>query len=285
MGNLASHSNFTISVMPPYHDHFNFHHDYIQTPEEQTISFPSFISKPDDHSMKYCTRSNFNARQFEMSYEEQDNASVVVFSKVAEHPELIWKNMAPNECVPLVEGSIIKLGNAEFEIKKLCGSFADLGDWDEHMKTTSDLDARDRSVNYSRNLANSKQSNGGIAFQSRNAFAPGLSLASSLGMDQEGDFCRYCYGRDSTSSNPLLNLCKCSGSVKFSHYNCLKNWISSRSKTKASDCFEYFEYDLSCEVCKQTLSRSAMHKGKRYVLYSESVVHPPFIVMSYRNDS
>jgi len=65
----------------------------------------------------------------------------------------------------------------------------------------------------------------------------------------------------------------------------MKNWISSRSKTKASDCYEYFEYDMSCEVCKQKIERTVKHKGKKYTLYSESLIHPPFIVLSYRNDS
>ena len=108
---------------------------------------------------------------------------------------------------------------------------------------------------------------------------------SSLGLDQDSEFCRYCYGKDSTKPNPLLNLCICSGSVKFCHFLCMKSWISSRSKTKCSDCFEYFEYDMSCEVCKQKISRKVAHKGKKYTLFSESIVHPPFIVLSYKNES
>ncbi len=80
-------------------------------------------------------------------------------------------------------------------------------------------------------------------------------------------------------------MCKCAGSVKFSHYYCLKNWITSRSNTGAADCYEYFEYDLSCELCKQKISKSVVHKGKKYVFYSESYIHPPFVVLSYKTDS
>ena len=97
----------------------------------------------------------------------------------------------------------------------------------------------------------------------------------------EGEFCRYCYGKDSTQSNPLLNVCKCAGSVKFSHYYCLKNWITSRSTTRAADCYEYFEYDLSCEVCKAKISKSVEHRGKKYTIYSDSLIHPPFVIMAY----
>ena len=41
---------------------------------------------------------------------------------------------------------------------------------------------------------------------------------------------------------------------------------------------------MSCEVCKQKIDRTVKHKGKKYVLYSESIVHPPFVVLSYKND-
>ena len=27
-----------------------------------------------------------------------------------------------------------------------------------------------------------------------------------------------------------------------------------------------------------------VHKGKKYVIYSDSLIHPPFVVMTYAND-
>ena len=42
---------------------------------------------------------------------------------------------------------------------------------------------------------------------------------------------------------------------------------------------------MSYEVCKKQMNRTTTLKGKKYVLYSESLVHPPFIVMAYRDES
>ena len=37
--------------------------------------------------------------------------------------------------------------------------------------------------------------------------------------------CKVCWDNTSTATNPLLNSCKCDGSVRFIHYECLKYWL------------------------------------------------------------
>ena len=70
----------------------------------------------------------------------------------------------------------------------------------------------------------------------------------------------------------------------FSHYYCLKSWIASRSTTRAADCYEYFEYDLSCEVCKEKIEKTVLYRGKKFVIYSDTLIHPPFVVLAYTNE-
>jgi len=43
--------------------------------------------------------------------------------------------------------------------------------------------------------------------------------------NMEENHCRFCWGNESTEDNPCIVPCKCSGSVGFIHYNCLKNWL------------------------------------------------------------
>jgi hypothetical protein len=43
--------------------------------------------------------------------------------------------------------------------------------------------------------------------------------------NMEGNQCRFCWGTESTEENPCIVPCKCSGSVGFIHYECLKNWL------------------------------------------------------------
>lgn len=109
--------------------------------------------------------------------------------------------------------------------------------------------------------------------------------SASLVSVEEGDFCRVCFGRDGGDRNPLLSLCQCAGSVKNIHYGCLKRWISTKSKHFSSPAYEYYEYDLSCDLCKQRIDKTITHKGKRYVVYGESLLHPPYVVMAHRSDS
>ncbi|XP_060516519.1 E3 ubiquitin-protein ligase MARCHF8 [Cylas formicarius] len=51
-----------------------------------------------------------------------------------------------------------------------------------------------------------------------------------------GDICRICHC-EADSENPLLSPCYCSGSLKYVHQNCLRQWLA------ASDT-------RSCELCK-----------------------------------
>jgi hypothetical protein len=37
--------------------------------------------------------------------------------------------------------------------------------------------------------------------------------------------CKICWGSDQSVENPLLNSCKCDGSVRYTHYECLKYWL------------------------------------------------------------
>ena len=48
------------------------------------------------------------------------------FKKLKENGLDLWKNIGVNEIVLLKEGYVIRLGSTEFEVKKVCRSFADL---------------------------------------------------------------------------------------------------------------------------------------------------------------
>lgn len=51
----------------------------------------------------------------------------------------------------------------------------------------------------------------------------------------EGNHCRFCWGNESTDDNPCIVPCKCSGSVGFIHYNCLKSWLQTKQNKKDTD--------------------------------------------------
>ena len=73
--------------------------------------------------------------------------------------------------------------------------------------------------------------------------------------------CRICYGDDSTPDNPLIYPCICKGSMKYIHYDCLKNWLNSKieedisadSENMEIEVISYNRKDISCELCKEKL--------------------------------
>jgi len=66
--------------------------------------------------------------------------------------------------------------------------------------------------------------------------------------------CKICLCEDNEVENPLINPCKCSGSMKYIHVNCLKTWIRSKVVTKLFrylivHCFR----NVKCELCKTSI--------------------------------
>lgn len=94
------------------------------------------------------------------------------------------------------------------------------------------------------------------------------STAKGKAMD-ESDTCRICRGEGS-KEEPLFYPCKCSGSIKFVHQNCLMEWLSHSQKKH-------------CELCK-----TSFHFTKLYSPHMPSSVPllvfiRQAIVHTYRN--
>ena len=65
MGNLTPTNKLSISVIPPsFASPFNFHQDYHHEQEREGLVFPSYVAKNNGESIGYCTRSNFQNREY-----------------------------------------------------------------------------------------------------------------------------------------------------------------------------------------------------------------------------
>jgi hypothetical protein len=49
--------------------------------------------------------------------------------------------------------------------------------------------------------------------------------------------CKFCWMPATEKENPLISACKCSGSVGYIHYNCLKQWLDAKKQVKEGDNF------------------------------------------------
>lgn len=64
--------------------------------------------------------------------------------------------------------------------------------------------------------------------------------------------CRFCWGTESTEENPCIVPCKCSGSVGFIHFECLKSWLATKLQRKESQYLvSLYWKTFECEICKQ----------------------------------
>ncbi|OAP62066.1 hypothetical protein AYL99_04269 [Fonsecaea erecta] len=63
----------------------------------------------------------------------------------------------------------------------------------------------------------------------------------TAGNEEGQDYCRICRG-EGTSTQPLYYPCKCSGSIKFVHQECLMEWLSHSQKKYCELCKTSFRF-------------------------------------------
>lgn len=75
------------------------------------------------------------------------------------------------------------------------------------------------------------------------------------------NICRICLG--DSCEDILVSVCKCLGSVKFIHLNCLRRWLISKINLKTFNHLTVYSYkNLECELCKSTLTDTIKIKNK-----------------------
>ncbi|KAL8183352.1 UNVERIFIED_CONTAM: hypothetical protein K2H54_037955 [Gekko kuhli] len=74
------------------------------------------------------------------------------------------------------------------------------------------------------------------------------SLLSEDSEEEEGDLCRICQMSSTSPTNPLIEPCKCTGSLRYVHQECMKKWLQSKINSGSS-----LEAVTTCELCKEKL--------------------------------
>ena len=95
--------------------------------------------------------------------------------------------------------------------------------------------------------------------------------------------CRICYLEEEDEiENPIVQPCHCSGSCKYIHLNCLKQWINTKSCLKVDQneyCSVFIFTEIECELCKAKLPDLVEHNGKLYSLLDFSDEFPNYLVL------
>jgi hypothetical protein len=71
--------------------------------------------------------------------------------------------------------------------------------------------------------------------------------------------CRICLSEDEPE-NPIISPCNCTGSVKYIHVKCIKEWLEGKKHMKLTpQVNSYIWRGLECEICKSFYSDTIPH--------------------------
>ena len=100
------------------------------------------------------------------------------------------------------------------------------------------------------------------------------NVKSKQGNLEEADTCRICRGEGS-KEEPLFYPCKCSGSIKFVHQNCLMEWLSHSQKKHCELCKTPFRFTKLYHPHMPTtvplpifLRQAAVHTWKSFLTWT-----------------
>jgi hypothetical protein len=97
---------------------------------------------------------------------------------------------------------------------------------------------------------------------------------------EEDASCRICFQTNNTLENPLLSPCECTGSIKYIHAECIREWVKSRIQTKNTKYTRsYYWSDLMCELCKTSLPSSVYYRDVKISLISIEYPVRPYILL------
>ena len=136
-------------------------------------------------------------------------------------------------------------------------------------------DQNDKLENETRNNNDAKTANNNDENKNNNK-----DLISCNGSDKNSEIvkknkkiCRICYMEEIDKKiNPLIKPCKCSGSMKYIHYECLLHWLKTKvliNNNSYCDNGFFTIYSLNlieCELCKNHLPNYIKHQNKIYSL-------------------
>jgi hypothetical protein len=96
---------------------------------------------------------------------------------------------------------------------------------------------------------------------------------NSLNPKKNKKICRICYMKETDKKyNPLIKPCKCSGSMKYIHYQCLLHWLKTKVLVNNNNYCDngffsiYLLNLIECELCKNPLPNYIQHENKIYSL-------------------
>lgn len=178
---------------------------------------------------------------------ELDKEIFVVTSEEEPH----WIVVAGRSGYKLAEGDIIKLGRVKLTVKETCipAQIAAL-------HTNQSLEQRQASIG-----------------------SPGKADLSQSTLTAQFA-CRICLTDTYTKVNPLMTPCKCAGTMRYIHLECLQQWLGSKMTMRQSgSALSYSWKNLECELCKEPFPLVASLDGRLVELVQMHKPETPYLML------
>ena len=103
--------------------------------------------------------------------------------------------------------------------------------------------------------------------------------AEKQGETKAEKICRICFVPDEDEDNPLFCPCDCSGSMKFIHFECQKQWLKSKMTGKQTPWSYTFNLKTQeCELCKTHLPERFQYRKKCFTFQEFPEYEAPYII-------
>ncbi|CAD8060641.1 unnamed protein product [Paramecium primaurelia] len=107
----------------------------------------------------------------------------------------------------------------------------------------------------------------------------------SKDLELEASQCRICFSKSGSLSNPLFSPCKCIGSMKYVHLNCLQIWIQQQIKIKNQhSSIQYIWKKMECEICKMSLQSTYTYQGQIFCIMQIQKPVAPYMIWKITSD-
>ena len=200
-----------------------------------------------------------------------------------------WRLSKKNEENLIGIGDIIKLGRVRLKIETIC--FKDIYESSQIQNNQiksklkygtipqHNLNVNKVNNNMNTNINNS-QNESALEEEKVKKFEKKNSEISKS--SDNSPICRICYLLNSDVENPLVSPCKCSGSMKFIHYKCLKQCIEANLTKKIEQNYKYYNWkNYSCEICKEEYPKYIKLKDSLYPLVDLEIGFSSYITCDY----
>jgi hypothetical protein len=101
------------------------------------------------------------------------------------------------------------------------------------------------------------------------------------------EICKFCLQSTEEPDNPKVTLCRCTGTMLYVHYGCLKLWMITKLTNKENDKKTVYSYNMksfNCEICKTPYPLRIKIDSKFYDLIAcNRPKEPNYIVLESLN--